>query len=136
MEKIRVDVSWVDKNFGAMLGSNVPGAVVLTAKTYEELIKEVPRTLLFHINGMIADGDEVPQWLRDGDYVFDYHLDTAAVIRSCERYASIASMARASGMNERQLSHYANGTKHARTKQRERIIAGLHKIGEELIAVE
>ena len=49
MEKIIVNVSWCDKNFGAALSENVPGAVVVTAKTYDELIKEVRDTLNFHI---------------------------------------------------------------------------------------
>ena len=54
MEKIKVNVQWCDKNFGASLGDNVPGAVVLTAKTYEELLREVPETLRFHVVGMVA----------------------------------------------------------------------------------
>ena len=46
MEKIRVDVQWCDKNFGASLGENVPGAVVVTAKTYEQLLNDVPESTL------------------------------------------------------------------------------------------
>ena len=78
METIVVKVSWCEHNFGAMLGDNVPGAVVITAKTYDELIREVGETLKFHIEGLIAGGDEIPQWLRDGDYKFEYHHDDAA----------------------------------------------------------
>ena len=37
MEKIIVNVAWCDKNFGGSLGSNVPGAVVFTAPTFEVL---------------------------------------------------------------------------------------------------
>lgn len=40
MEKIIVNVAWCDKNFGGSLGSNVPGAVVFTAPTFEALQKE------------------------------------------------------------------------------------------------
>ena len=111
MERIKVNIEWYDHNFGASLGDNVPGSVVLTAKTYDELIKEIAATLRFHIAGMIADGEDVPLWLRNGEYEFDYHLDTAALLRSCEPYASLAAISRASGVNERQLSHYANGLK-------------------------
>lgn len=136
MEKIRVEISWCENNYGATFSDNVPGAVVLTAKTYDELMKEIPETLKFHIEGMVADGDAVPEWLRNGDYEFEYHLDTAALIRSCERYASLAAISRASGVNERQLSHYANGLKKPREKQRERIISGLHKIGRALLDVK
>ena len=40
MEKIIVDVAWCDRNYGGSLGSNVPGAVVFTALTFEALQKE------------------------------------------------------------------------------------------------
>ena len=136
MEKIKVDVAWCDKNFGASLGDNVPGAVVLAAKTYEELLREVPETLRFHVEGMIADGDDVPQWLRDGDYEFEYNLiDVATVLRAYEPYISLAALSRASGINQHQLSHYANGLKQPRPQQRQRIVDGIHKIGRELLTV-
>ena len=57
METIRVDVQWCDKNFGASLSENVPGAVVLTAKTYEELLREVPETLRFHVDPLVPVGN-------------------------------------------------------------------------------
>lgn len=135
MEQIKVFIEWCDHNFGATFGDNIPGAVVLTAKTYDVLMKEIPETLQFHVEGMVADGDEVPEWLRNGEYEFDYELDTAALIRSCEQYASLAAISRASGVNERLLSHYANGIKKPRPQQRKRIVEGLHEIGRKLIAV-
>ena len=116
MEKIIVNVSWCDKNYGAALSENVPGAVVVTAKSYEELVDEVRNTLNFHVEGMVADGDDIPQM--------------------CSPYASIAAISRVSGINQHQLSHYANGIKRPRPEQRRRIVEGLHKIGRELIAVE
>ena len=136
MEKIRVDVQWCEKNFGAALGDNVPGAVVLTAKTYEELRREVPETLRFHVEGMVEDGDDVPQWLRNGDYELEYNLiDTTTVLRAYEPFISLAAISRASGINQHQLSHYANGLKQPRPQQRQRIVDGIHKIGRELLAV-
>lgn len=65
----------------------------------------------------------------NGKYEFEYYLDTAALIRSCEQYASLAAISRVSGVNERQLSHYATGKKKPRPQQRERIVRGLHEIG-------
>ncbi len=136
MEKIRVDVQWCDKNFGASLGDNVPGAVVLTAKTYEELLREVPEALRFHVEGMVEDGDDVPQWLIEGDYEFDYHLaDVATLLRAYEPYYTLSALSRATGINQHQLSHYANGLKNPRPQQRQRIVEGMHKIGRELLSV-
>ena len=48
MEKIIVDVAWCDRNYGGSLGSNVPGAVVFTAPTFEALQKEAKESLEFH----------------------------------------------------------------------------------------
>lgn len=136
MEKIKVDVQWCDKNFGASLSDNVPGAVVLTAKSYEELLREVPETLRFHVEGMVEDGDDVPQWLREGDYELEYNLvDVATILRAYEPFASLAAISRASGINQHLLSHYANRIKQPRPLQRQRIVDGIHKIGRELLAV-
>ena len=136
MEKIRVDVAWCDKNFGASLGENVPGAVVVTAKTFAELQKEVKDTLVFHVEGMVRDGDEVPQWLAEGDYEFEYNfMDVAALLRAYEPFVSLAAISRSSGINQHLLSHYANGIKKPRPQQRERIVKGIHNIGKELLAI-
>ena len=136
MEKIRVDVQWCDKNFGASLGENVPGAVVVTAKTYEQLLNDVPESLRFHVEGMLADGDDVPQWLRNGDYELEYNLvDTATMLHAFEPLLSLAAISRVTGINQHQLSHYANGLKQPRPQQRQRIVDGIHKIGRELLAV-
>ncbi|MDO4171993.1 MAG: CopG family transcriptional regulator, partial [Prevotellaceae bacterium] len=72
MEIIKVNVQWCDNNFGASLSDNVPGSVVFTADTFEKLQKEAEETLRFHIEGMVADGENVPQWLMDGDYKFEF----------------------------------------------------------------
>ena len=136
MEIIKVNVQWCDKNFGASLGDNVPGSVVCTADTFDKLQKEVLETLRFHISGMLEDGDEVPQWLIDGDYKFEYsYVDVATLLKACESYASLAAISRASGINPHLLSHYANGIKQPRAKQRQRIIDGIHHIGKQLITV-
>lgn len=136
MEKVRVDVQWCDKNFGASFGENVPGAVVFTAKSFEELQKVAAETLRFHVEGMLEDGDDVPQWLRDGDYEFTYnYLDVATLLRACEDYASLAAISRATGINQNQLSHYATGLKRPRPEQRRRIVDGIHHIAARLMAV-
>lgn len=135
METIIVNVSWENKNFAASLGDNVPGAVVFTAKTFEELVREAHDALAFHVEGMIEDGDEVPEWLSKGEYEFEFnYVDTASLLRSCERFASIAAISRATGINQHLLSHYATGLKKPRPKQRQRIIDGLHSIGRQLMA--
>ena len=74
MEKIIVDVAWCDKNFGGSLGSNVPGAVVFTAPNFDALQKEAKESLEFHIEGLMEIGEDVPEWLKNGDYEFEYNI--------------------------------------------------------------
>ena len=74
MEKVIVDVAWCDRNYGGSLGSNVPGAVVFTAPTFETLQKEAKESLEFHIEGLMENGEDVPEWLKNGDYEFVYNI--------------------------------------------------------------
>ena len=135
-EIIKVFVEWTEKNFSASLSDNVPGAVVIAAKDISELKREVTETLRFHVEGMLADGDEIPQWLADGDYELEYeYISAAALIHACEPYATIAALSRVTGINQKQLSHYANGLRNPRPEQRKRIVEGLHSIGRELLSV-
>ena len=133
---IKVYVEWAEKNFSANIGDNVPGAVVIAAKDINELKKEVEETLRFHVEGMLADGDEVPQWLAKGEYKIEYsYVSVAALIHACEPYTTIAALSRVTDINQRQLSHYANGIRNPRPEQRQRIIDGIHEIGKELMSV-
>ena len=74
MEKIIVDVAWCDRHYGGSLGSNVPGAMVFTAPTFEALQKEAKESLEFHVGGLMENGEDVPEWLKNGDYEFEYNI--------------------------------------------------------------
>ena len=74
MEKVIVDVAWCDRNYGGSLGSNVPGAVVFTAPNFDALQKEAKDSLEFHIEGLMENGEDVPEWLKNGDYEFEYNI--------------------------------------------------------------
>lgn len=74
MERIIVDVAWCDRNYGGSFGSNVPGAVVFTAPTFEALQKEAKENLELHVEGLMENGEDVPEWLKNGDYEFEYNI--------------------------------------------------------------
>ena len=74
IEKSIVDVAWCDRNYGGSLSSNVPGAVVFTAPTFEALQKEAKESLEFHVGGLMENGEDVPEWLKNGDYEFEYSI--------------------------------------------------------------
>lgn len=133
--KLVVDVSWTGKNFCCAWSHESVGTVVVTAKTLAKLKEDFEESLKLHIEGCISDGDIVPEYLVAGDYKLEYNLDTAALLRDAETYTTMAAISRASGINQKQLSHYANGIKHPRSMQRARIIAGLRVIGAQIMAL-
>ena len=135
MHKLIIEVGWSGRNFSC--GWNAPdaGAVVATGKTLADAQEQFASALNFHIEGMVEDGETLPEWLAHGDYELQYSLSAAALIRSAEEYTTMAAISRASGINPKQLSHYANGTKTPRPAQRSRILEGLHKIGKACLAI-
>ncbi len=135
MEKIQVYISWVGTNFSGSYSDNVPGAAVFTATTFEEAMREAQETLDFHLQGYAVDG-EAPQWYLDHDYELEYNfMDVYTLLHACSSDITLASISRATGINQTQLSHYANGLKTPRPAQRQRIVDGLHAIGRRLLAV-
>ena len=48
--------------------------VVFTAPTFEALQKEAKESLEFHIEGLMENGEDVPEWLKNGDYEFEYNI--------------------------------------------------------------
>ena len=134
-KRIKVEVSWTDDNFCCVWNDEDAGSILVTAKTMEKLKKDFVESLRLHIEGCIRDGDILPEYLVEGEYEPDYILDTAALLRDAEEYTTMAAISRASGINQKQLSHYASGLKHPRSTQIERIKAGLHRIGSQLLAL-
>ena len=136
MEKIHVKVDWCDKNYGAVTEcEELDGVVAVTNKTYEGLMEDLAAAIAEHVAGCVADGDELPMWLIDGEYEFDIELGTSALLRKCEQFTSLSAISRASGISQQQLSHYANGLRSPRPEQRRRIVEGIHRIGKEMLSV-
>ncbi|GFI14070.1 hypothetical protein IMSAGC008_01620 [Muribaculaceae bacterium] len=133
--KLKIDVSWTGNNFCCAWNDEDAGTVVATAKTLAKLKYDFEESLKWHIEGCVADGDKLPEYLVNGEYDLVYELDTAALLRDAETYTTMAAISRASGINQKQLSHYANGIKQPRPMQRARIIAGLQVIGTQILAL-
>jgi len=47
---------------------------VATHKTLEEVKKAFEFSLKLHIESWIADGDDIPEYIRQGDYKIEYEM--------------------------------------------------------------
>lgn len=133
---IKVDITWSEKNYCCGWGFEGVGAILCTNKSIDGIKHDFEESLRFHVEAMIEDGDEIPQWLADGDYSIEYTLSPAAMLREAERFTTMAAISRATGINQKLLSHYANALKIPRPAQRQRIVDGLHAIGRLFLAVQ
>lgn len=75
-----------------------------------------------------------PEILR-GDYEIEYRYDVQSIL---SYYASVftkPALERLTGINQKQLHHYATGLKKPREPQRKKIELALHRLGNELLSV-
>lgn len=136
MKKIKVSISWSGNNYCAhSQGNNLNGIVVSTHKTLEGVKNEFQSALQFHIEGCLEDGDKLPEWVVSGNYELEYITEVSALLHSLDGILTRSAIARVSGINERQIGHYASGHRTPRPQQREKIINGIHSISRELAMV-
>lgn len=132
MEKIIVDITYTGNNYCAhapiLLGC------VSTGDTLEEIKDNIKEAIEFHVEGSIADGDEIPEVFK-GEYALEYKVSVEALLHEYSGIFTKAALSRITGINERQLWHYAAGISKPRPAQRKRIENGLHNLGQELISL-
>jgi len=133
MEKVIVEVSYTGKNYSAHIPI-LPGCVT-TGSSLVEIRKHVEEIVPFHIEGIQEDNEEYPS-VFNGKYEFIYKLSTESLINELSNILTKAALSRVTGINERQLWHYAAGVRHPRQTQRKRIVDGLHSLGKELLSVD
>lgn len=135
-KKIKVEISWSENCFSASLGDIVQDTFVFTANNFDELQIEIIDGFDSHIKRMVADGNKVPWWFVKKEYEFEYKfLDATSLLKAYNTYISLAVISRITGINQNQLSQYANGLKKARPNQLKRIAEAIQKIGKDLTAV-
>lgn len=79
--------------------------------------------------------DKVPAILK-GEYKLVFRFDTESLLNFYKGVFSNSALERITGINQRQLQHYASGLKKPREPQLRKIETALHKLGGELLAVE
>lgn len=131
MEKLVVDITW-DGNFGAY--SEILFGCVATHKTLEGVKEAYNSALQMHLKGMEEDGEVVPAIFKD-EFDVLYRLNMQALLKSIDGKISRAAIARASGINERQLGHYITGRVAPRADNRKKVVEGIHQIAKDLLEV-
>jgi len=77
---------------------------------------------------------EWPEILKD-EYDLEYQFDAQSFLTYYAGVFSKPALEKLTGINQKQLHHYATGLRKPREAQRKKIEAALHKLGSELMAV-
>ncbi|GHT12258.1 hypothetical protein AGMMS4956_06590 [Bacteroidia bacterium] len=133
MEKVIVEISYTGNNYCAY--APLLQGCVSTGRTLDEMKKNITEAIAFHVKGSLADGDPIPDVFK-GNYELSYKLTPEALLNSYSDVFTKAALSRITGINQRQLWHYAAGQRHPRPAQRQKISMGLHKLANDLLAVE
>jgi len=103
-------------------------------ETVESAKKDASDVINFYIECLKKYNKPLPEILS-GDYELIFEFDIEALLKYIDGKVTKKAIAKASNINAIQLSHYSSGLKKPRQQQREKIIAGLHKIANDLLAV-
>jgi hypothetical protein len=128
-------VEVIVEHAGNNLSAYIEGAPVITVgndvKEIEKNMKEAVELYLESCNEMNIAPVEVLQ----GEFTLKFKIDAATFINYYSSIFTKAALSRITGINERQLWHYAAGVHKPRKQQLEKIQKGINALTEELAAI-
>lgn len=131
MKTVEVIVEHAGNNLSAF----IEGAPVITVgndvKEIEKNMKEAVELYLDSCKEMNIAPVEVLQ----GEFTLKFKIDAATFINYYSSIFTKAALSRITGINERQLWHYAAGVHKPRKQQLEKIQKGINALTEELAAI-
>ncbi len=127
MKTVEVIVEYAGKNLSAY----IEGAPVITVGNN---IQELERNMREAIELYLDDNDN-PCELLAGEFELKFRIDIATFINYYSGIFTKAALSRITGINERQLWHYAAGVHKPRQKQAEKIQRGIQSLTRELESI-
>ena len=121
-----------DNNYSAYL-EGLDG-VVSVGDTLEEIKENLSKALDVYIEASEEMGCKVPAFLK-GKYEIRFSMDVKSLLEYYEGIFTKAGLERLTGINQKQLWHYAKGISRPRRSQVEKIEKALHRLGAELSSI-
>lgn len=133
MTTLHAVIEWADTNYSAYVEelTGVGGV----GDTLDEVKKSLEESLVVLKEACIEYGDPVPEELQD-EYKIVFRMDTKSFLQMYCKVFTKSALERMTGINQKQLWHYANGLSKPRPAQVKKIETALHRLGEELISLE
>lgn len=131
MKQIRIIIERTDDLYSAYAENveGIYGGGETVAEAKQSIVDAI--RLLKQYNA----AENIPVILK-GEYDLIYKFDTVSLLNYYKGIITNAAWERMTGINQKQLQHYASGLKKPRQPQAKKIEQALHQLGKELLAVE
>ena len=127
MKTVEVIVEYAGKNLSAY----IKGVPIFTVGSD---LKEIELNMREAIELYLEDNPNPSELLSD-KYELKFQIDTATFLNYYSSIFTKAALSRITGINERQLWHYAAGVHKPRNKQTEKIKNGIKSLTKELESI-
>ena len=130
MKKLIINVSKTEKGYSASCDI-LAGWVVAYSGDFSGFAEYLKESIDFYVECATEDRELIPDVLS-GECEILYRFDIQSLLWHYNKFFSYASLEHITGINQRQLWHYAVGKSKPRPKQIEKIITSLNRLGKEL----
>ena len=132
MQTLKAIIESLEGNYSAYI-EGLDG-VVATGSTIAEIKANLLDAIDVFIESCKEVGCEIPKNLQ-GDYQIEFAMDVQSLLNLYQTIFTKAGLERLTGINQKQLWHYANGHSVPRRAQVLKIENALHRLGAELLSV-
>ena len=99
-------------------------------------VSEAKKNLMNGLELYAKHNQDAPSWIKSKSYKIVYKFDAESILNYYRGIFTNAALERITGINQRQIQHYASGAKRPRPQQLKKIETAFHQLGQELISVE
>lgn len=128
-----MDTALTDTGYCCTCGL-LPGWVVTGPTDFARFKEQVEDSIRFYVECAEKDGDAYPAILNQPHETV-YKFDVRALLEHYRGIFSFAALEHITGVNQKQLAHYASGRSTPRPRQPGKIASGLHRLANELMTV-
>ena len=132
MKTLTVIIEQTENNYSAYV-QEVDG-LIATGGSVDEIKRGIVESINVLIEECKENGDVIPDELQ-GEYNLVFKMDVQSMLGFYTGIFTKAGLERITGINQKQLWHYASGKRKPRPEQTVKIESALHKLGEELISI-
>lgn len=133
MDKLFINTARTENGYSCSCDL-LPGWIVASEGDFETFKKDVQESIDFYVACAKEDHESYPAVL-DGNYDLVFKFDVQSLLQFFQGIFSFSALQTITGINQKQLAHYAAGRSKPRPQQAKKIADGLHRLATEMMAV-